>query len=69
MHLAATIVCLAFLAVLAGRVGLTEAVWPDYRVRREQRRVVRGLDGLAVALLVVLLAALAGVIGPFLLSR
>ncbi|MEJ2890749.1 hypothetical protein [Actinomycetospora aeridis] len=68
MTVVGTIVCLGFLAVLGTRVGLTEAVWPEYRVRRTQRRVVHGLDLVAVLLVLVLLATLAAVMGPFLLS-
>lgn len=56
-----------FLLVVAVRVGLTEARWPDYRVRVLPRRVVRGLDVLAAVLVAVLVVALTAIIGPALL--
>ncbi len=57
----------AFFVVVAARVALTEARWPDYRVQVAPRRVVRGLDVLAVVLVVGLAVALATIIGPALL--
>jgi membrane-anchored protein YejM (alkaline phosphatase superfamily) len=55
--------------VLGVRVGLTEAVWPAYRVEVRPRRVVRGLDATLAVVVLALLVVLAAVIGPPLLAR
>lgn len=58
----------AFLLVAAVRVSLSEAVWRTYRVERWPRRMVRGLDALAVVLGAVLAAGLFVVVLPTLLA-